>query len=1255
MENPKTLESESPDDKTAKETSGFSESRELGEKNNGLASCSDISIAVDETKVFTNNDLGVENVEVATQLVKAENVGGVKGDEKEAGLGLIGSTFDKKNEAEMGLLKSQSDEGRNEDKPLVSTEIAVSSGGISLFVDFSGSAGNYMHKDVNVENSSSLEESKKDIKYENGEQGASIDNQDLNFSVGDIVWVQTKNQTWWPAKICNPVDAPKHAARTGEGDQFLVGYYGINHFAWCCPSQLKPFHENFEQMKRETKASRIFVGAVEKAVDEFGGHVKLEMICSCALSRNQLTAAKEGSFAKGVVKSKQKSTRLGEFSVSKFEPVMFLDCLKYLAKVVSLPRTSLDFAVTHNRLSAFNLYNGHTQLPMHLLTERASVVEDKVSVKDKKVFHGIRRCNNAEEGSCDLSEAKKKKMKKKSAVKVEDGKGKKEDLVVLCKSTPTKGTEGSIGDVSGKKRIIEKGFDSRERKKSRYLSYPYVSWEKKDSSTGTKDPPEENVGDDQNMVSPLNLKCSGEKFWKKWYRGFSGEGNIPGSSELISVAPAELLCEIRSAAVDCLHPNGSNKFNLIGWTFSRFRTSVYHDEVADEISPKNVIGRNELNAAEACLSANNVEEGKCLSKTKRTKKKEASKHSVCSPDVIGSAEINVEEDKRNSKPKRTKRKEASKHSTVCLPDAIGSAENNVEEDKCNSKPKRTKRKEASKHSTVCSPDKIGSAENNLEEDKSNSKPKRTAKKEAPKHSVCSLDVIGNAENSVQDVKENESLDLSSKENLKTTPVSGLLDVNTSVATDGVSVKDALEMGSYNKVKRRRKKKVEEVHLEHHQTNQTTGIPDLNGNIVSSVMVDGPQVMNSVVTSGVVDDPHVKNTVVSSGMVDDPQVTNTVVSSGMVDNPQVKNTVVSSVMVDYPQVKNTVVSSVMVNNPKVMSSVAKESNLELLMKMEKGALLGNSNANVTLNLMDMHRNNAQPGTLVVDLRVPVAAPIQQHFTSHNGPPRFGLLDKDGKIIDSLSEQGKSAPKKRKKREKAAPKIIPDLNGTNSESNSLGKDSQAVLINGVTVPSKPERKKRRKLQAAFEPPKNISLTGRPDTNVSYNKKESNGKTKGAAALLLTFAAGVPVPSREDLISTFCKYGPLKESETMLLKDPGSAQIVFTRSIDARGALQSIEKNNPFGSTLINYRLHDLSAAFKVAKPGQASTATTIATSSVMEGSQAQAPGSVPLDFIRQNLQMMTSMLEKSGNNLSPEMRTKLEGEIKGLLNKVSSISG
>lgn len=100
--------------------------------------------------------------------------------------------------------------------------------------------------------------------------------------MGDIVWVRTKSGMWWPGKIHDAADASKYELKSSQKHCLLVGYF------WnsldLVLSQLKPLHENFDQMSSQNN-SRNFLGAVEKAVNEFGVLVKSEMTCSCILKR----------------------------------------------------------------------------------------------------------------------------------------------------------------------------------------------------------------------------------------------------------------------------------------------------------------------------------------------------------------------------------------------------------------------------------------------------------------------------------------------------------------------------------------------------------------------------------------------------------------------------------------------------------------------------------------------------------------------------------------------------------------------------------------------------------------------------------------------------------------------------------------------------------------------------------------------------------------------------------------------------------
>ncbi|KAK8575639.1 hypothetical protein V6N13_033124 [Hibiscus sabdariffa] len=220
---------------------------------------------------------------------------------------------------------------------------------------------------------------------------------------------------------------------------------------------------------------------------------------------------------------------------------------------------------------------------------------------------------------------------------------------------------------------------------------------------------------------------------------------------------------------------------------------------------------------------------------------------------------------------------------------------------------------------------------------------------------------------------------------------------------------------------------------------------------------------------------------------------------------------------------------------------------------------------------------------------------------------GLLDSGATVppltrpyMISFASESKPCQKKRRRRKPKAQSDlpspmptsnIPDLNGTGTELNTSAKDLHEA--NSVPPAEKPGRKRRKK--------KGEVILGTPNMILNYNGAGASGKAP-ATTLLLTFTPGASMPSKEVLVASFSRFGSLKESELQILEDSSSARVIFMRSEDAAIALRSLEESNPFG-----------------------------------------------------NLVMMTSMLEKSGDNLPPETKAKLENEIKGLLKKVSSCPG
>lgn len=212
----------------------------------------------------------------------------------------------------------------------------------------------------------------------NGEVDEDMGDGEYQYSVGDFVWGKIKSHPWWPGQIYDPKDASKHATKYSQRDRLLVAYFGDGTFAWCYPSQLKPFEENFIEMSKQSN-SRSFLKAVEEALAEIGRHVELEMTCSCTPKEIRIGLSRPLTVNAGVKEGAvMPEGGIRKFSVAHFEPAEFLSGLKCIGQVVSVT-SMLEFSVLKSQLSAFCRSKGpHHQLAVYHEPQEIAGLEEKV-------------------------------------------------------------------------------------------------------------------------------------------------------------------------------------------------------------------------------------------------------------------------------------------------------------------------------------------------------------------------------------------------------------------------------------------------------------------------------------------------------------------------------------------------------------------------------------------------------------------------------------------------------------------------------------------------------------------------------------------------------------------------------------------------------------------------------------------------------------------------------------------------------------
>nr|GMD34589.1 serine/threonine-protein kinase ATM isoform X3 [Ipomoea batatas] len=1013
------------------------------------------------------------------------------------------------------------------------------------------------------------------------------DNQEHKFCVGDLVWAKTKTEVWWPGMVSDPTAASKDAAKSDQRDCFLVKYFGSIISVKCSASRLKPFIEYFEQMSQQNK-SRSFVGAVDKALLEIGQRIKLEMSCSCSLKETETTdATPVHPISKDIT-----TGGLGFFSASVFEPEKFMESIRYKALDISMPG-SIEFAVMKNCLSAFYGSLGHKQLPMYKLRPR----NDANGGNDAKdsALHGLGLERTGEELNklfgdsnlplgCNMNE----RETKISAEKVN--------------KTP-----------KGKH---EKSFELRERKKSKYLSYPYVnSWEKKDSAarggTETEDP----KGDSNAAVDTKNTSeqpevprpsgnSSGKNPRKKSRKSRTFK-SIYGKVENIDTSSTEMLQELQLTALECFYPSESKDSSSVLNFFYGFRKHSFlnHDFTSEDIC--------------------NHKEGIMNKETSGHQEIDAAKGSE--GDKLQLAPSSVE-------PKRRRRKQKEALNQTC-PD-------NAEKGKV--RRKRKKMETASPgHPEIRVigglPDLNGNSMSLSVENMEVTGPDTSKGKLEPKRAK-NKEVFVSEASTATDTKSSEVQNVNRSTKfipvLKDVHGMGAFRVENNLHLSGLSVAVKPEPK-----KRKRKEKASDLQ------NSPSAIPDLNGNATNhNSTAKGLPDPSAVTPQG---QPQQNRTESDIGGATG-STGNTLLLNFTPGHPLPSKESLNEAFIRFGPVVEP--GTQFVGGSCAQVVFAQSCDAEVAYKSLETSPFGPALASYHLNRCPAATNSTGKG--LADLSAITSQEKPRRRRRRRNTPNDGITT--GNILILNFTPGHPLPSKESLNDtfiKFGPVVEAETKFSSDTTAQIvfarSSDAEGACQSlGNSSPFGPALASYHLANTSQEKPRRRKMR-----RTTPNVVRTTGNT-----LILNFTPGHPLPSTESLNDTFIKFGPVVEAETKFLSDT-TAQVVFAKSSDAEGACQSLGKSSPFGPALASYHLH--------CRPGPAADNSKMPTTllpmdafkfPMLPSGKAPTNGEAPdLMYIKQNLEMMTAMLEKAGDNISPDMKAKLEGEVKGFLKKVSAMVG
>ncbi|VVB04269.1 unnamed protein product [Arabis nemorensis] len=166
--------------------------------------------------------------------------------------------------------------------------------------------------------------------------------------------------------------------------------------------------------------------------------------------------------------------------------------------------------------------------------------------------------------------------------------------------------------------------------------------------------------------------------------------------------------------------------------------------------------------------------------------------------------------------------------------------------------------------------------------------------------------------------------------------------------------------------------------------------------------------------------------------------------------------------------------------------------------------------------------------------------------------------------------------------------------------------------------------------------------PSETVLKNKREESEKQISGVELFITTDLGSTLPSKDDLIQTYKKFGALDKERSYMFNNNSCANIVFSNVSDGEEAFYKSLEECPFVTTTsrVTFKLKYLSSD-SLENPNEKNETET-------------RKGVMEIEFLKEKLEEMRSLLDQSEGVITEELKIKLEDESRNLLDKVSKIS-